>query len=319
MGRQAKLKRSRKEEHLLHQLYLEQSENRNTEIDNYLIDLSMILVPKENYLGYLDSWSNLKNIDKSTAFRLAAEIYLALEFHLAEENTESKIIKNRRIEAFRKWQKAWISVGTHLLLDSAKDYIPEEEILKIPDVKKHVEIEPYKHIKLLSDMLLALHKLIEGLHRKEFFNREMYPSHNFPWLLAVGAITNQMLFESGVLTGSTSPYFPKQHESRSKKKIRKTTLDYFDHLADADDTNNPPNTKTAQNLAETVAHFDKVLEFYANKLASKDEEFNREFWTPYVKTRTQWVRQIQKPYFTILDASELGDRKGRRIGSKNKN
>jgi hypothetical protein len=315
MGRQAKLKRARKEEQL-HQSYLEQSENRNLEIDNYLIDLRMILVPKENYIGYLDSWSNLKNIDKSTAFRLAAEINLALEFHLAEDNTESKIIKKRRIEAFRKGQKAWISVGTHLLFDSAKDYIPEEEILKVPDVKKHVEIGPYKHIKPLSDMLLALHKLIEELHRKEFFDREMYPSHNFPWLLAVGAITNQMLFQSGVLTGSTSPYFPKQHESRSKKKIMQTTLVYFDQLEDAD---NPPNTKTAQNLAETVAHFDKVLECYVNKLASKDEEFNREFWTPYVKTRTQWVRQIQKPCFTILDASELGDRKGRRIGSKNKN
>jgi hypothetical protein len=312
MGRQAKLKRERKEGQR-YQSCLEQIEQRNAEIDKHLINLSLILVPMENNAGYFDAWSNLKDIDKPTAFRLAAEIHLALVHHLNEDRIDSKTIMDRRKRTFGKGQDTWISVGTHLLFAGAKDYISEEELLKIPIAKKYVKTEPYLHIQPLSDMLLALYNLVEELHRRGIFDKATYPSHNFAWLLAVGAIANQMLFESGVLNGSTSPYFPEQPKHRTKKQIYKNAVAYFNHLLD-----NPPATKTAQNLFEEVAHLDKVIEFKSNELASNDESFRKTFWKPYVDKFKEWTQQIQMPFFKILDVSTPGDRRGRKIGSKNK-
>jgi hypothetical protein len=313
MGRQAKLKRETKESRR-YQSYLEQIEQRNAEIDKYLINLSLILVPMNNNAGYFDAWSNLKDIDKPTAFRLAAEIYLALVHHLKEDGIDSKTIIDRRKRTFKKGQDAWISVGTHLLFAGAKDYISEEELLKIPVVKKYVKTEPYLHIQPLSGILLALYNLVEELHRLGIFDKDMYPSHNFPWLLAVGAIANQMLFQSGVLNGSTSPYFPEQPKHRPKKQIYTNAVAYFDQLKV-----DPTPIKTAQNLFEEVAHLDKVIEFKSDKLASEDESFEKTFWKPYVDKFKKWTQQIQMPCFTILDASTPGDRRGRKLGSKNKN
>jgi hypothetical protein len=267
----------------------------------------------DNYAGYLDAWSNLKDIDKPTAFRLAAEIYSALVPHLNKDETDSPIIRDRRKRTFEKGKKAWISVATHLLFTGAKGYISEEEVLKIPVVRKHVKTEPYKHLWPLSNVLLSLYNLVEELHRRGIYDRDWYPNHNFPWLLAVGAMANQMLFQSAVLTGATSPHFPRQAESRTKKEIKKNTSDYFSQLMDGQLA-----TRKAQNLFEIVAHFDKVLEYQANHLASQDEEFDREFWMPYAETRKKWSQQLQKPYFTILDAAKPGDRRGRKLGGKNK-